>query len=138
MRVGEFHEAIRLDPNDPYTHNNLGLAYQQTDRLDAAIQEFLKAIDLDPNDAHVHYNLGSTYARAGKLQDAQNEFNVSLQLEEQQAATHFELGKIYGRRATLPRPTGSTRKPSSWIRRWPRRTSSLASPTPVWVASTWR
>ncbi len=57
----ELLEALKMNPNDPITHNYLGIAYKNKKQIDEAILHFKKAIDLKPNYSQAKNNLGATY-----------------------------------------------------------------------------
>ncbi|NEO85246.1 MAG: tetratricopeptide repeat protein [Spirulina sp. SIO3F2] len=50
--------ALRLIPDDPLTHYNLGIAYQDAELYPEAIAQYRRAIELDPVFADAYYNLG--------------------------------------------------------------------------------
>jgi len=51
-------------------HNNLGLLYQEQNRLDAAVGEFQRAIAIDPRHSKAYNNLGVVRMRQVRHQDA--------------------------------------------------------------------
>jgi superkiller protein 3 len=51
--IREEREAIRLDPNNPFAHNDLGVALEKKGDLQGALAEYEAALTLDPqNVAH--------------------------------------------------------------------------------------
>ena len=54
--IKEYRTALRLDPNDGDTHNNLGVALERNGDLRAALEEYRKACTLDPKDATYESN----------------------------------------------------------------------------------
>ena len=54
----------------PVAHNNLGSAYLNQGRLDAAEREILTALQLSPEWDQAHTNLAALLARQGKLKEA--------------------------------------------------------------------
>ena len=63
-------EAIRLFPDNPEAHNNLGVAYQRMGRLADAEKEHREAIRLLPNYAEPYNNLGIVAEQQGRLDEA--------------------------------------------------------------------
>jgi Flp pilus assembly protein TadD len=55
--IKELIEAIRLYPDNPVLHNNLGIAYVQKGLFDNAINEFEEALRLDPKNSMANTNL---------------------------------------------------------------------------------
>lgn len=47
--VKKYKEAIKLNPNDPHLHYNLGIVYESMNILDLAKESFRKALSLDEN-----------------------------------------------------------------------------------------
>jgi len=44
----KWERIIEIDPNNANAHNNLGVAYEATERFDEALAEYEKAIKLEP------------------------------------------------------------------------------------------
>ena len=57
----ELLDAEKLDPDDPVTHNYLGIIYQKKQLPDLAISHFKKAIELNSGYSQARNNLGVTY-----------------------------------------------------------------------------
>ena len=62
--IVQYSEAIRLEPNNARTHNNLGVALADQGKLREAIAHYSEALRIAPS-AGAHYNLGSALARDG-------------------------------------------------------------------------
>jgi len=54
-----FHEAEKLDPQNPRIQSNLGVAYEAAGKFDQALDAYKKALQLAPNDKDIRTN----YAR---------------------------------------------------------------------------
>jgi tetratricopeptide (TPR) repeat protein len=72
--VPAWKKALKLDPDDPPAHNNLGIALAETGKLDEAIAEYRKSWELNSGCFHTHNNLGSALAEKGMLDE---HFNIS-------------------------------------------------------------
>ena len=81
--IGEFEEALRVRPNYPEAHNNLGILLARTPgRESEAIAHFQAAIQLDPKMAQAHRNLGLLLASVpGRAQDALAELQAAQALQ---------------------------------------------------------
>lgn len=79
--AAEFQQAIRLDPNDAKTYNNLGNVYLKMGRLEEAHAAFERSVRLDPNQAVVHGNWGTAYFQQGRYQRAREEWETALRLD---------------------------------------------------------
>jgi len=55
--IAQFDEVVRLNPNDPGAHNNLGSALAAQGRFEEAINHFHEALRLSPADVNVLNNL---------------------------------------------------------------------------------
>jgi Flp pilus assembly protein TadD len=60
-----FEEALRLRPESPEVHNNLGLVLAQQGRLDAAAAHFREALRLRPGFQDAQLNLARAQALLG-------------------------------------------------------------------------
>src|SRR5262249_17336516 len=58
--IADYRKALELEPNDPLTHYNLGLALKYKDEARDAAAEFQVALRLKPKWADAHYALGAT------------------------------------------------------------------------------
>jgi len=61
--IGYFEQAIQVDPNHFIALENLGNAYKQVKRWDAAKASLEKALALKPGDAEANYSLGMVFAQ---------------------------------------------------------------------------
>jgi type IV pilus assembly protein PilF len=57
----ELQTAEQLHPKDPITHYYLGIAYQNKELFEQAIQHYNKALDLNPGYSMARNNLGTVY-----------------------------------------------------------------------------
>jgi tetratricopeptide (TPR) repeat protein len=73
-------EAVRLEPENPRAHKNLGYVYYRVGLVDDAIAELRRAIQLSPGYAEAHGNLSIAYARKGLVQEAMEEMRTERQL----------------------------------------------------------
>lgn len=71
--IEELQAAVRLAPDEPATHNNLGVALVEAERLEEAEAEFQRAIELDPTTSLYHSHLADLYARQVRGEEAATE-----------------------------------------------------------------
>ena len=90
--IESYQHAIKLNANSlqpqPLSkpHNNLGLAYAASDRLEDAVAEFNQAVQLKPDYAEAHYNLGVAYLQLGKKNEARAQQQTLMKLNSDLAA----------------------------------------------------
>ncbi len=73
--------AVRLNPDSPPAHTDLGSALAKSGRLPEAIAQFEDAIELAPDAPIPHNNLGSALTQAGRVPEAISEFETALRLD---------------------------------------------------------
>ena len=84
-----------MDPNFAVAHWHLGLAYEQKELLDAAIEEFKQAISLSGGSPLMKAALGRAYADSQKTHEANEILNELNELAKRQYASAYELATIY-------------------------------------------
>ena len=60
-----YHRALKLEPDFPPAHINLGLALQDQGKLDKAIASYRRALELKPDYAEARNNLGNAWRTRG-------------------------------------------------------------------------
>ncbi|MET0088704.1 MAG: tetratricopeptide repeat protein [Candidatus Thiodiazotropha sp.] len=95
-------KALALEPNNPQTLNQLGVAQRMQGRFNEAEQAYTQALSIDPDYAQAHRNLGILYdLYLGKPGDALNHYQRS------QALNGASDAQIEGWIADLKRRTGT-------------------------------
>jgi len=102
--------ALRINPDSPSAHSDLGSALAKSGQLQEAIGEFQTAMRLNPNSpivaenlkkaqsearknpAETHYNDGVDRLREGRARDAATEFEEALKLRPDYAEAEDNLG----------------------------------------------
>jgi len=96
-------DAVEGDHRLPEVlHGKLGLAYEQSGRLDDAERHCREALQLAPNYAEVHHHLGTLLLRSGRITDAEAHFVEAIKLKPRFAQAHNCLGIV---RQRQQRPT---------------------------------
>ncbi|MGA2139448.1 MAG: tetratricopeptide repeat protein [Verrucomicrobiia bacterium] len=72
--------------------NGAGIAFQQSGRVQEAIERYEHALRLKPDYADAHYNLGTVLEQAGRFQDAIGHFEQALRIKPDYATAHNNLG----------------------------------------------
>jgi len=89
--ISQYQAVLRIEPDYPEAHYNLGNDLKAEGRNPAAITEYEAAVRLKPDYAEAHHNLGNALSAAGRIQDAIAEFRTALRLRPDFAETHFNL-----------------------------------------------
>ena len=101
--IPEYQRAARLDKENPFIFNYMGLAYLAVGQHEAARKAFEKALKLNPNLTDVHNNLGVLYSETGKREKAFKEF--ALVVRDPSFPTPekplYNLGELYLREGNL-------------------------------------
>ena len=94
-----FHQASKLDPDDPDVLFNLGYAYWWARDTQAAIHWLREAVRRNPSDAEAHFVLGTALQTAGATAEAAREKELARQL----SAAYDELQAKSTASAPVPR-----------------------------------
>lgn len=78
--INSYNEALKLDPNNPYSLTQLGLIYYQTKDYQNAKTNFDKALNLKPDYSNALYFAGLTYDQLGQRDKAIQMFTALAQL----------------------------------------------------------
>jgi len=92
MAIGEYEDALRLNPGLADAHNNMGTALRAKGRLEEAIKEYLTALELKPGHTMARHNLGLSYACLGEYDDAVREYREAIRLKPGFVEARINLG----------------------------------------------
>jgi tetratricopeptide (TPR) repeat protein len=93
--VGQYQEAVRLDPELRSARQHLAGVLVELERLDEAIAQYQAALQLAPNDPTLRFNLGSALARAGRMPDAVEQYRTVVRLTPDDADAWGNLAMAY-------------------------------------------
>jgi len=69
--MAEYREALRLKPDSPLPHYQLGNSFQRLGRLEEAVAEYRTSLEIDPEPSDVRYELAYTLAQIpGRVPEA--------------------------------------------------------------------
>ena len=99
---GKYNEALEawlkeleLDPDNPNTMRNIGLAYKNLKNYQTAKSWYRKALSISPKFAKAHYSLGNVYFLEKNYSEAAKEFEEVIRLSPGFPYVHFPLGYCY-------------------------------------------
>lgn len=90
--LSQLQQAIKLNPQDPALHYELGNLYLQSDQTNEAITCYSAALKLSPNHPQILLQLGNTYSALGLFAEAVSYFQKATRADPTNAAAHFNLG----------------------------------------------
>jgi tetratricopeptide (TPR) repeat protein len=85
-------EKIEVEPKDPKTYFQMGLAHVQKRDFDQAILYFNKAIELDPKNPIAYNNRGGVYMAKGQYDRAISDWTKALEIDPKYASAYYNLG----------------------------------------------
>jgi tetratricopeptide (TPR) repeat protein len=93
--VNKLSEAIRVNPNDPISYNNRGLAYHGKGDREKALKDFCEAIRLDPKMAAAYTNRGEVYAAKKEYEKAIQDHTKAISLDGECEEAFGNRGRAY-------------------------------------------
>jgi tetratricopeptide (TPR) repeat protein len=92
--IDQYFEALRINPDDPDTKNNIGNVLSKQGKENEAIHYFSEALRIDPKHLLANYNLGSALAEQGKNDEAKKYLSEALRLNPNYGQAHNNLGNV--------------------------------------------
>ncbi|HXJ38913.1 MAG TPA: FG-GAP-like repeat-containing protein, partial [Bryobacteraceae bacterium] len=83
--IEQFQGMIKLVPDEPISHYNLGVLYKLTGKTEDSLKEFEISVRLNPNLAGPHFQLYNAYRQLGKPADATREQATFQEIKKRQA-----------------------------------------------------
>ncbi len=98
-------DSERLDPTNPITQNNLGIAYLVREKYDVAENHFKRSLELKPDYTDARNNLGRLYLDVGMFPRAVKELEVAAKdlTYDQPEKSWSNLGQAYFFSTQYPR-----------------------------------
>ncbi len=89
--------TLKVAPNSPLIHNNLGVALTRQSKSQEAMAHFAEALRLDPNYVDAYKNLGAALARQGRIEEAFVHYEKVLRIKPDDAEAHYRIGFLLAR-----------------------------------------
>jgi tetratricopeptide (TPR) repeat protein len=104
--IGQYEQALKLNPNDRDVPSNLAAALMRAGRYRDAIGYCEQALRIDPDDAYSHYNLGEALIRLGQPAQAIPHLEQTLRIDPNKAEAHNDLGNLLLEQGQAPEAMG--------------------------------
>lgn len=88
-------QALKINSNNVFYLNNLGIAQLNNGWLQDAVSSFKKALSLNPAFAQANFNLGNAYYELRQYKLAVGSYNCAIDLDAAQFAFHLNLANAY-------------------------------------------
>jgi tetratricopeptide (TPR) repeat protein len=92
--IGDYSEAIRLDPKLFDSHRNRGLSRSKKKDFDGAVLDFDEAIRLDPLYAPTYFDRGLARRSLGQLEGALADFDEAIRIAPTYLKPYVPRGKL--------------------------------------------
>lgn len=89
--IAAFRDALKLQPEMPLAHVNLGLVLAQSGKPDEGIEHFQLALKSRPNFASAYFSWGLVLKQQGKITAACEQFQRAIELEPDDLRTRHTL-----------------------------------------------
>ena len=89
--IGQYEQALRLEPEYVEAHHNLGFALAQIGKIQEAIGQYEQALRLEPDYAKAHNNLGVALSQAGRVAEGIAHYEQALRIKPDYAEAHYNL-----------------------------------------------
>ena len=92
MAIGEYNDALRLEPRSWRALHNRGNVYQAKGEIDLALVDYSEAIKLNANYTSAYNNRGNAYLAKGDTMNALADFDQAMRLDPTQAIIYNNRG----------------------------------------------
>ena len=93
--VPEFRQEIEINPNDFYSHFQLGFIALAEHRYDEAETELLRAGQLDPQNPDTFLSLGQLYSETNRRADAETMLRKAIALTTDESRNHYQVQRAH-------------------------------------------
>lgn len=90
--IAALSEAVKIEPDDPIAHVDLGVALVEQKRYDEAMYHYRAAIALNPRNDNAHYNMGVLLAYNNRYEDAINSYMQALRFNPEKKGARANIG----------------------------------------------
>jgi tetratricopeptide (TPR) repeat protein len=101
--IGDYTEAIRLDPNSSTAYRVRGWVYSNKGDYDRAIADYNQTIKLNPNDALAYSNRGLAYCNKKDYDRGIADYNQAIRVDPNNATAYSNRGNAYNNKGDYDR-----------------------------------
>jgi tetratricopeptide (TPR) repeat protein/curved DNA-binding protein CbpA len=101
--IGNFDEAIRLNPNDAQSYNIRGNVWDELGILERALADYDESIRIDRNNPAVFHDRGVMWQRQGELDKALVDLDGAIRLSFDDASIYCDRGLVWYQKARYDR-----------------------------------
>jgi len=128
--LAKYIEASRLNPNNEYIFNKMGISYSALGFYREAEQAIERSIGLNPKYFYAYNNLGTVYFAQNDLKRAEKLFRTAIKMSSKVASFYVNLGQVYLERGDFPKALEVIRKALKMDPTIMNRDNSLSIPSP--------
>jgi tetratricopeptide (TPR) repeat protein len=92
--IDEYARVVRLRPNLPEAHNNLGVAFEKNGELGEAIESFSRALELRGDYNEAWSNRGWAYTQQKRWREARGDFEQALKINPRDPGALYGLSQV--------------------------------------------
>jgi tetratricopeptide (TPR) repeat protein len=93
--VPEFRKEVEINPNDFYSHFQLGFIALVEHRYDEADTELARASQLDPQNPDSFLSLGQLYSETNRRADAETMLRKAIALTTDESRNHYQVQRAH-------------------------------------------
>ncbi len=90
--MGQYEQALHLNPDLVDAHYNLGVLLAQLHRLPEAVDHWQQVVAIKPDFANAHYNLGRALIELGRVRQGIDQYEQVVRITPDDAGAHYQLG----------------------------------------------
>jgi tetratricopeptide (TPR) repeat protein len=91
--IAEYEAAIKLAPNEPRLHEDLGTQYRLAGKTQEAEQAYLKELEIDPHNITAQYKLGVLAIEKGDAAHGKSLIETALRVRPDLQHSDYNLGR---------------------------------------------
>jgi tetratricopeptide (TPR) repeat protein len=91
--IAEYEAAIKLAPNEPRLHEDLGTQYRLAGKTQEAEQAYLKELEIDPQNITAQYKLGVLAIEKGDAAHGKSLIEAALRMRPDLQHSDYNLGR---------------------------------------------